>query len=187
MDWSDVLKAALSLFLVLTGIALAYLFLRMAGVFGRLGVSVTRVTDEIVPILARAQTTMDGVNREIDRVDEIMVSAVHGAKGAEKAVTSVSTAVTAPVKKLSGFGAGVREAYDTFRARRRADALDRATAPPIPPAPPVAPPPMAPPPVAPRPVAPRPVAHAEPPPTIPPAPAADVPPPTIPPTPGPLT
>ncbi|HWH14772.1 MAG TPA: DUF948 domain-containing protein, partial [Miltoncostaeaceae bacterium] len=139
MDWSDVLKAALSLFLVLTGIALAYLFLRMAGVFGRLGVSVTRVTDEIVPILARAQTTMDGVNREIDRVDEIMVSAVHGAKGAEKAMTSVSSAVTAPVKKLSGFGAGVREAYDTFRARRRAEALDRATAPPVStPPPPVA-------------------------------------------------
>lgn len=141
MDWSDVLKAALSLFLVLTGIALAYLFLRMAGVFGRLGVSVTRVTDEIVPILSRAQTTMDGVNREIDRVDEIMLSAVHGAKGVEKAATSVSTAVTTPVKKVSGLGAGVREAYDTFRARRRADALERATAPvppPIPPAPPVA-------------------------------------------------
>ena len=48
MQWSDVLKAALSLFLVLTGFALAYLFLRMAGVFGRLGISVTRVTDAAV-------------------------------------------------------------------------------------------------------------------------------------------
>lgn len=144
MDWSDVLKAALSLFLVLTGVALAYLFLRMAGVFQRLGLSVTRVTDEVVPVLNKAQTTMDGVNREIDRVDEIMVTAVHGAKGAEKTMVTVSNAVTTPVRKLSGLAAGLREGLDTFQARRRAEAMDRATAPTTPPAPPPAPPPVAP-------------------------------------------
>ncbi len=148
MDWSDVLKAALSVFLVLTGVALAYLFLRMAGVFQRLGVSVTRVTDEVVPILGKAQTTMDGVNREIDRVDEIMVTAVHGAKGTEKAVVTVANAVSAPVKAVSGIAAGFREGMDTFVARRRAEKAQRATAPvpptappPPPPAPAAAPPP----------------------------------------------
>ena len=86
MDWSDVLKLALSIFLILTGIGLAYLFLRMAGVFGRLGVSVTRITDEVVPILNKAQTTVDGVNLELARVDEIMQTAVGATKGAEKTV-----------------------------------------------------------------------------------------------------
>ncbi len=122
MHWSDVLKAALSLFLILTGFGLAYLFLRMAGVFTRLGSSVTRVTDEIVPILTRAQTTMDGVNREIDRVDEIMVTAVNGAKGAERALQTVSSAATAPVRILSGVAAGVKEGFATFVARRSAEA-----------------------------------------------------------------
>ncbi len=122
MHWSDVLKAALSLFLILTGFGLAYLFLRMAGVFARLGSSVTRVTDEIVPILTRAQTTMDGVNREIDRVDEIMVTAVNGAKGAERALQTVSSAATAPVRILSGVAAGVKEGFATFVARRSAEA-----------------------------------------------------------------
>ncbi len=37
MDWSDILKLALSIFLILTGVGLAYLFLRMAGVFQRVG------------------------------------------------------------------------------------------------------------------------------------------------------
>jgi hypothetical protein len=127
VQWSDVLKAALSLFLVLTGLGLAYLFLRMAGVFGRLGSSVTRVTDEVVPILNKAQTTMDGVNREIDRVDEIMVTAVHGAKGAERTIQTISSAVSAPVRIVTGVAAGVKEGLATFVARRAADAQQSAS------------------------------------------------------------
>ena len=122
MHWSDVLKAALSIFLVLTGLGLAYLFLRMAGVFGRLGISVTRVTDEVVPILSKAQTTMDGVNREIDRVDEIMVTAVNGAKGAERAVQTVASAATGPVRLLTA-RRGAREQWISTRATGRIGTL----------------------------------------------------------------
>ena len=123
MDWSDVLKLALSIFLVLTGVGLAYLFLRMAGVFARLGVSVTRVTDEVVPILNKTQTTVDGVNLELLRVDEIMKTAVGATKGAERTVQTVSSAVTLPVRKLTGLAAGAREAVATLKARRAADAV----------------------------------------------------------------
>ncbi len=128
MDWSDVLKLALSIFLVATGLGLAYVFLRMAGVFARLGTSVTRVTDEVVPLLNRAQTTIDGVNLELARVDEMMQTAVNATKGAEKTVQTVSSAVTAPVRKLTGLAAGVRQSMATLRARRAADAADRAAA-----------------------------------------------------------
>jgi uncharacterized protein YoxC len=140
LEWSDVLKLALSIFLILTGIGLAYLFLRMAGVFSRLGVSVTRITDEVVPILNKAQSTVDGVNLELARVDEIMQTAVGATKGAEKTVQTVSSAVTAPVRKLTGLAAGAKEAVATLRARR---AAEKAAAAPPPPAP--APPPPIPP------------------------------------------
>ncbi|MGD9694882.1 MAG: hypothetical protein AB7V42_04370 [Thermoleophilia bacterium] len=132
MDWSDVLKLALSIFLILTGVGLAYLFLRMAGVFARLGTSLTRVTDEVVPILSRAQTTVDGINLELARVDEMMKTAVGATKGAEKTVQAVSNAVTKPVRKISGLAAGAREAVATLRARRAAEAAaaaERAQAP----------------------------------------------------------
>lgn len=169
MDWSDVLKLALSIFLVVTGLGLAYLFLRMAGVFARLGTSVTRVTDEVVPILNKAQTTVDGINLEISRVDDIMKTAVGATKGAEKTVQTVSSAVTAPVRKIHGLAAGAREAVASLRARRASDAAlaaQRAAAAPPPPAP-VPPPPPAPvvPPVAPPPVDAPPVV---PPPVVPP-------------------
>jgi uncharacterized protein YoxC len=159
VDWSDVLKLALSIFLIVTGLGLSYLFLRMAGVFGRLGSSLTRITDEVVPILNKAQTTVDGVNLELARVDEIMKTAVGATKGAEKTVQTVSSAVTSPVRKLTGLAAGLREAVATLRARRAADAAGRADlvpqtyASPIMPTPPVAteppPPATAPPPTPP--------------------------------------
>ncbi len=153
MDWSDVLKLALS-------IGLAYLFVRMAGVFARLGVSVTRVTDEVVPILNKAQTTVDGVNLELLRVDEMMKTAVGATKGAERTVQTVSSAVTKPVRKLTGLAAGAKEAVATLRARRAADAVlpmaplppppptpgqafDASSAPPPPPGPAATPPPPA--------------------------------------------
>jgi len=153
VEWSDVLKLALSIFLIATGLGLSYLFLRMAGVFARLGVSVTRLTDEVVPILNKAQTTVDGVNLELARVDEIMKTAVGATKGAEKTVQTVSSVVTSPVRKLSGFAAGAREAVATLRARRAADAAGRPAPPPEAPSPPPAtsPPPPAPPGVTPMP------------------------------------
>jgi len=164
VDWSDVLKLALSIFLIATGLGLSYLFLRMAGVFQRLGSSLTRITDEVVPILNKAQTTVDGVNLELARVDEIMKTAVGATKGAEKTVQTVATAVTSPVRKITGFAAGAREAVATLRARRAAEAADRAAAPPPPlaggPPPPAAAPP--PPAAAPPPGGPPPVRHQSP-------------------------
>ena len=118
MDWSDVLKLALSIFLIVTGLGLAYLFLRMAGGLPAPRRLADRITDEVVPILNQAQTTVDGVNLELARVDEIMKTAVGATKGAEKTVQTVSTAVTAPVRKLTGLAAGVREAVATLRAPR---------------------------------------------------------------------
>ncbi len=116
--WADVLRGALSFFLVIVGVGIAYVCFRLGGVLSRMSTTVVRVTDEVVPILTRAQTTVDGINLELQRVDEIMVSAVNATKGAEKTVTSISNVVTAPVRKASGWAAAAKEAMATFRARR---------------------------------------------------------------------
>jgi len=149
VDWSDVLKAALAVFLVVTAAGLGYLLYRMAGLFLSLARSVDRLTDETVPILSRAQITMDGVNQEIGRVDEIMESAVHGTKGMEAAVSSLARGISAPVRWGAGIIAGVEEAADTFRSRRAAERANRRSAhsePPPPPPGPAAAPSSAPPP-----------------------------------------
>lgn len=122
--WSDVWRGALAFFLVVVGVGLGYLLWRLGNTFGRLTSAVGRITDEVVPILSRAQTTVDGVNLELERVDDIMQSAVSATKGAEKAVGTVSKAVTTPVKKASGLAAGIKEGMATLRSRRSAERAD---------------------------------------------------------------
>ncbi|MEI7519931.1 MAG: DUF948 domain-containing protein [Thermoleophilia bacterium] len=120
MDWSDVANLALAIFLVLVGIGLFYMFFRLGGLFGQLDTSVEELTDETVPILTRVQTTVDGVNDQLGHVDEIMQSAVGATKSAEKAASTVSGAVSAPARALSGFTASAGEALRSFKARRAA-------------------------------------------------------------------
>lgn len=128
MDWSDIVRAALSIFLVVSGLGLGYMLLRLAGVFGSLASALTRITDEVVPILGKAQSTVDGVNQQLGHVDDIMVSAVGATKSAERTAGTVSRAVSAPVRKLAGVGAGLKQGIATFRARAAADRADRAAA-----------------------------------------------------------
>lgn len=120
IDWGDFLRGALALFFILAGVGLLFVCIKLGGLLGRLGRTVTSMTDEVVPILTRAQGTVDGINLELARVDEIMVTAVNATKGAEKTVTTLSHAAVAPVKKASGLAAAAREALSTFRARRQA-------------------------------------------------------------------
>lgn len=120
IDWGDVLRGSLSVFLILAGVGILFVCIKLGALLGRLGRTVGSMTDEIVPILNRAQGTVDGINLELARVDEIMVTAVNATKGAEKTVTTLSHAAVAPVKKASGLAAAAKEALATFRARRQA-------------------------------------------------------------------
>ena len=124
VDWSDILRAALSFFLVVTGLGIAYVCLRLGAVFGQMSKSVRRMTDGTVPILERTQTTVDGINLQLTRVDDIMLSAVGATKGAEKAVGSVANAVGAPVRAFSGIAAKLQEQVRTLKSRRDARAAD---------------------------------------------------------------
>jgi len=132
MDWGNVLDGALAFFLVIVGVGIGYVCLRLGGVLGRTSTSVRELTDEVVPILTRAQTTVDGINLELSRVDEIMVSAVNATKGAESAVGTIQKTVSAPARKASGLAAALKEAAATFRARRQAERVEVEEPPPMP-------------------------------------------------------
>ena len=118
---SDALDAALAFFLVVVGIGLALVFFRLGELFARLSQTIKRVTEEMIVMLSKAQTTMDGVNLELARVDEIMQSAVGATKAAERSAVAVSKAASVPAKKVAGLAAGVKEAAATIRARMAAN------------------------------------------------------------------
>jgi hypothetical protein len=62
--------------------------------------------------------TVDRVNYQLDKLDTVTDSAVSVADSADTAVRAVSTVITKPVEKVSGFTAGVAHGFASFRTNR---------------------------------------------------------------------
>ena len=116
----DVLDYALAVFFIATGLGLAYMLLRLGGTFGRLSSFLRGTERDLLPVFVKAGGTVDRVNDQLDKLDVVTDSAVSMADSADTAVRAVSTAITTPVKKVSGLAAGVSHGFSAFRARRDA-------------------------------------------------------------------
>ena len=71
-------------------------------------------------MVVKAGGTVDRVNDQLDKLDTVTDSAVSMADSADTAVRAVSTAITTPVKKVSGFASGLSHGVSAFRSRRDA-------------------------------------------------------------------
>lgn len=114
----DVLDYALAFFFVASGVALAYMLVRMGGTFAQLSSFIRGSERDVLPVVVKAGGTVDRVNDQLDKLDVVTDSAVSMADNADTAVRAVSTAITTPVKKVSGVAAGVSHGFSAFRARR---------------------------------------------------------------------
>jgi hypothetical protein len=63
----------------------------------------------------KAGGTVDRVNYELDKLDTVTDSAVSMADSADTAVRAISTAIAAPVEKVSGLAAGLTHGFSKFR------------------------------------------------------------------------
>ena len=114
----DVLNYALALFFVATGLALAYMLVRLGGTFARLSSLIRGTERDFLPVLQKAGGTVDRVNDQLDKLDVVTDSAVGMADSADTAVRAVSTAITTPVKKVSGLAAAIAHGAGALKARR---------------------------------------------------------------------
>lgn len=110
MDWTALLMASLSFFLIVIALALAFLLVKMGGTFARLNDFIKRLDDEIIPLLSRLQVTLEEVNQQLGKTDEILGSFVGVTDRVEATTRAVQMAVTAPVKKAAGLTAGATRA-----------------------------------------------------------------------------
>lgn len=113
----DALWIALSVFLALVGIALAYALIRLGGTLRSLSSLTQGLEREMLPLIAKAGGTVDRVNAQLDKVDLVTDSAVDAADSLDTAVRAVTIALTRPVKKISGLAAGLAHGMAAFRAR----------------------------------------------------------------------
>jgi uncharacterized protein YoxC len=114
----DVLWIALSAFLVVVGLALAYALVRLAATLRSASSLVQGLEKEVLPLIAKAGGTVDRVNAQLDKVDRVTDSAVDAADSLDTAVRAVTIALTRPVKKVSGLAAGLAHGVSAFRARK---------------------------------------------------------------------
>jgi uncharacterized protein YoxC len=114
----DALWVALSFFLVVVALALAYLLLRTGGTVGRLTSFIQGLEKEVLPVINQAGGTIERVNMQLDKVDRVTDSAVDAADSMDTAVRAVTLALTRPVQKISGLVEGIAHGAASLRARR---------------------------------------------------------------------
>ena len=113
----DVLDYALAVFFLASGLGLAYMLVRLGGTFARLSSLLKGTEQELVPVLNKAGGTVDRVNDQLDKLDVVTDSAVSMAESADTAVRAVSTAITTPVKKVTGLAAAISHGASALKSK----------------------------------------------------------------------
>ncbi len=72
------------------------------------------IREETVPLLSEVKGSIERTNRELDRVDGMLVSAAEIVKRAEKLTGLIEEAASSPLIKIISFGAGLRKAATRF-------------------------------------------------------------------------
>jgi uncharacterized protein YoxC len=76
------------------------------------------VREETVPLLHEVTGTVQGVNKELERVDTIMVSAGKLAGSAQRLTAAVEHTVTNPLVKFAAYTAGAQAAIKRLRGKK---------------------------------------------------------------------
>src|SRR4029450_2933844 len=101
-SWGDLWELALAVFLFAVGISLAYFFVRLAGTAAEVSAFIRGAGDSMVPVIGKVGGSGDRVK----------------SNGCDTAGRAVSRGITRPVKKVSGFAAGVSFGAADFKASR---------------------------------------------------------------------
>lgn len=118
-DAGAFMKIAIGLFFLACGAGLTYALVRLAAVLQQLTGMLHDVKGEFVPILSRLQTTVDEVNSELNKIDEITGSVVSVTDTIGNTTSAIQSAIGSPVKKLAGFSAGLGETLSSFFSGRQ--------------------------------------------------------------------
>jgi hypothetical protein len=114
--WSDLAYLALAVFLLLAGGAIGYGAWRLGGTLSQVSSLLRGIERELFPVISKVGGTVDRVNHQLDKVDQITDSAVDAVAGVDTAVRTISGVITRPIEKLAGVAAGLRHGVSSVRA-----------------------------------------------------------------------
>ena len=114
----DAVDVALAAFLIAVGFGLAWALLQLAATFRRLSSFIRGTEQEVLPVISKVGGSVDRVNAQLDKLDQVTDSAVDAVDAVDQTVRTVSFAVRAPVRKVAGLTSGLSHGFATLRARR---------------------------------------------------------------------
>jgi len=115
--WSDFAYLALAIFMLVAGAAFLYAAIRLGGTLGRASSLLESTEAELLPVISKLGGTVDRVNVQLDKVDQMTDSAVDAVTAVDTAVRTLSLVVTRPIEKMAGLAAGVRHGVSSLWAR----------------------------------------------------------------------
>lgn len=116
--FSDLAYLALAIFLFAVGLGLGYAFFRLGGTLARLSSFIKGAEGEVLPVINKMGGTVDRVNAQLDKVDQVTDSAVDAADSVDTAVRAVTFAIQRPVQRLAAVAAGLSHGFAELRTRR---------------------------------------------------------------------
>jgi hypothetical protein len=121
MEWDagSIMRIAIGFFFVVFGVGIVYSLFRLGTVFKRLSSILADANTQVIPLLTRVETTIDGVNAELGKVDQITGSVAEIVRTAEVTTTAIHGAVSKPVQKVAGLFAGLNAGVTSFFTRKR--------------------------------------------------------------------
>ena len=117
LDGGDVALIVLSAFWGLLVLFLCIVLLNTFRVLESTKMTIDTMREETVPLLREVKGSVERTNRELDRVDTMLVSATEIVGRVEKLSGLVEQAAASPLVKVISMGAGIRKGFSKARGR----------------------------------------------------------------------
>lgn len=111
---ADVLALAAAFGILAVCGALAYVILKSSDTVNEATLNLRQLREETGPLLGEVRITVQNVNRELDRADDLLESAGNIAKSAERLSSLVEDTVSSPLVKVIAMGAGASKAFKSL-------------------------------------------------------------------------
>lgn len=98
--------------------SIIYVLMQMHRTLSTLDATLQNVNRELPSILIKLQLTLDGVNSELDRVEDIVTSFHDVSTRVQNTTSLVQRVVASPVIRLAGLAAGARTTLSNLVGRK---------------------------------------------------------------------
>ena len=110
----ELMKGILFAGIAVAFFVLAWLLLRLAGVFSTTERALKEVSEQVVPLLGKTHVTVDNINSQLSQLDEAVGDVAGMTDELDQTTTVITRGVRSGVIKVSSATAGLSRGISTF-------------------------------------------------------------------------